>query len=117
MTDLYAWNTARAGSIAHPNVAGRAYSTLQGRADLLTCSTNLSPNKKMRPLLVFIVQLVRAVTWLMRLPRALNPNENPAQFGIFFSANRLSRITATSTDRMHRSAGAVRCARLCRCPW
>ncbi|VFM99397.1 MAG: hypothetical protein BECKG1743E_GA0114224_102544, partial [Candidatus Kentron sp. G] len=25
----------------------------------------------------------------MRLPRALNPNENPAQFGIFFSANRL----------------------------
>ncbi|VFN07035.1 MAG: hypothetical protein BECKG1743D_GA0114223_109663, partial [Candidatus Kentron sp. G] len=27
----------------------------------------------------------------MRLPRALNPNENPAQFGIFFSANRLRR--------------------------
>nr|VFK18163.1 MAG: hypothetical protein BECKFM1743B_GA0114221_105291 [Candidatus Kentron sp. FM] len=26
----------------------------------------------------------------MRLPRALNLNENPAQFGIFFSANRLS---------------------------
>ncbi|VFN03618.1 MAG: hypothetical protein BECKG1743D_GA0114223_108202 [Candidatus Kentron sp. G] len=26
----------------------------------------------------------------MRLPRALNPNENPAQFGIFFSANRLN---------------------------
>ncbi|VFN03442.1 MAG: hypothetical protein BECKG1743D_GA0114223_107691, partial [Candidatus Kentron sp. G] len=25
----------------------------------------------------------------MRLPRALNPNENPAQFGIFFSADRL----------------------------
>ncbi|VFM96208.1 MAG: hypothetical protein BECKG1743F_GA0114225_101357 [Candidatus Kentron sp. G] len=25
----------------------------------------------------------------MRLPRALNPDENPAQFGIFFSANRL----------------------------
>ncbi|VFN03116.1 MAG: hypothetical protein BECKG1743E_GA0114224_105821, partial [Candidatus Kentron sp. G] len=25
----------------------------------------------------------------MRLPRALNPNENPAQFGIFFSANHL----------------------------
>nr|VFJ77696.1 MAG: hypothetical protein BECKFM1743C_GA0114222_110192 [Candidatus Kentron sp. FM] len=25
----------------------------------------------------------------MRLPRALNLNENPAQFGIFFSANRL----------------------------
>ncbi|VFN02103.1 MAG: hypothetical protein BECKG1743D_GA0114223_106051 [Candidatus Kentron sp. G] len=25
----------------------------------------------------------------MRLPRALNPNENSAQFGIFFSANRL----------------------------
>ncbi|VFN02005.1 MAG: hypothetical protein BECKG1743F_GA0114225_106422, partial [Candidatus Kentron sp. G] len=24
-----------------------------------------------------------------RLPRALNPDENPAQFGIFFSANRL----------------------------
>nr|VFJ44641.1 MAG: hypothetical protein BECKFM1743A_GA0114220_100192 [Candidatus Kentron sp. FM] len=50
MTDLYAWNTARAGSIAHPNVVGRAYSTLQGRADFLVCSTNLSPNKKMRPL-------------------------------------------------------------------
>nr|VFJ59041.1 MAG: hypothetical protein BECKFM1743C_GA0114222_102384 [Candidatus Kentron sp. FM] len=33
MTNLYAWNTARAGSIAHPNVAGRAYSTLQGRAN------------------------------------------------------------------------------------
>nr|VFJ66708.1 MAG: hypothetical protein BECKFM1743A_GA0114220_104233 [Candidatus Kentron sp. FM]VFK07693.1 MAG: hypothetical protein BECKFM1743B_GA0114221_1004813 [Candidatus Kentron sp. FM] len=42
-------------------------------------------------LLVFIVQLVRctAVTWLMRLPRALNLNGNPAQFGIFLSANRL----------------------------
>nr|VFK16023.1 MAG: hypothetical protein BECKFM1743B_GA0114221_103993 [Candidatus Kentron sp. FM] len=26
----------------------------------------------------------------MRLPRALNLNENPAQFGIFFSANRLT---------------------------
>nr|VFK21578.1 MAG: hypothetical protein BECKFM1743B_GA0114221_107972 [Candidatus Kentron sp. FM] len=26
----------------------------------------------------------------MRLPRALNLNENPAQFGIFFSANRLN---------------------------
>nr|VFJ68452.1 MAG: hypothetical protein BECKFM1743A_GA0114220_104731 [Candidatus Kentron sp. FM]VFK17084.1 MAG: hypothetical protein BECKFM1743B_GA0114221_104591 [Candidatus Kentron sp. FM] len=49
MTNLYAWNTARAGSIAHPNVVGRAYSTLQGRADFLACSTNLSPNKKMRP--------------------------------------------------------------------
>nr|VFJ66004.1 MAG: hypothetical protein BECKFM1743C_GA0114222_104092 [Candidatus Kentron sp. FM]VFJ66079.1 MAG: hypothetical protein BECKFM1743A_GA0114220_104004 [Candidatus Kentron sp. FM]VFJ73658.1 MAG: hypothetical protein BECKFM1743C_GA0114222_107472 [Candidatus Kentron sp. FM] len=49
MTNLYAWNTARAGSIAHPNVAGRAYSTLQGAADFLACSTNLSPNKKMRP--------------------------------------------------------------------
>nr|VFK06197.1 MAG: hypothetical protein BECKFM1743B_GA0114221_1001211 [Candidatus Kentron sp. FM] len=43
---------------------------------------------------VFIVQLVRctAVTWLMRLPRALNLNENPAQFGIFFSANRLKPL-------------------------
>ncbi|VFN03873.1 MAG: hypothetical protein BECKG1743D_GA0114223_105232 [Candidatus Kentron sp. G] len=30
----------------------------------------------------------------MRLPRALNPNENPAQFGIFFSANRLSRVNS-----------------------
>ncbi|VFM95089.1 MAG: hypothetical protein BECKG1743D_GA0114223_101523 [Candidatus Kentron sp. G] len=30
MTNLYAWNTARAGSMAHPNVAGSAYSTLQG---------------------------------------------------------------------------------------
>nr|VFK08336.1 MAG: hypothetical protein BECKFM1743B_GA0114221_100667 [Candidatus Kentron sp. FM] len=49
MTNLYAWNTARAGSIAHPNVVGRAYSTLQGRANFLACSTNLSPNKKMRP--------------------------------------------------------------------
>nr|VFJ55110.1 MAG: hypothetical protein BECKFM1743C_GA0114222_101511 [Candidatus Kentron sp. FM] len=28
----------------------------------------------------------------MRLPRALNLNENPAQFGIFFSANRLTRL-------------------------
>nr|VFK18682.1 MAG: hypothetical protein BECKFM1743B_GA0114221_105661 [Candidatus Kentron sp. FM] len=28
----------------------------------------------------------------MRLPRALNLNENPAQFGIFFSANRLTSI-------------------------
>nr|VFJ74936.1 MAG: hypothetical protein BECKFM1743A_GA0114220_108051 [Candidatus Kentron sp. FM]VFK22022.1 MAG: hypothetical protein BECKFM1743B_GA0114221_108341 [Candidatus Kentron sp. FM] len=47
--------------------------------------------KEYTNLLVFIVQLVRctAVTWLMRLPRALNLNENPAQFGIFFSANRL----------------------------
>nr|VFK16159.1 MAG: hypothetical protein BECKFM1743B_GA0114221_104053 [Candidatus Kentron sp. FM] len=52
MTNLYAWNTARAGSIAHPNVVGRAYSTLQGRADFLACSTNLSPNKKMRPMSV-----------------------------------------------------------------
>ncbi|VFM97627.1 MAG: hypothetical protein BECKG1743D_GA0114223_100221 [Candidatus Kentron sp. G] len=25
----------------------------------------------------------------MRLPRALNPDENPAQFGIFFDRNRL----------------------------
>ncbi|VFN02955.1 MAG: hypothetical protein BECKG1743D_GA0114223_104145 [Candidatus Kentron sp. G] len=31
-------------------------------------------------------------SYTMRLPRALNPNENPAQFGIFFSANRLKRI-------------------------
>ncbi|VFN03632.1 MAG: hypothetical protein BECKG1743D_GA0114223_104963 [Candidatus Kentron sp. G] len=30
----------------------------------------------------------------MRLPRALNPDENPAQFGIFFSANRLIRPEA-----------------------
>ncbi|VFM97597.1 MAG: Methyltransferase domain-containing protein [Candidatus Kentron sp. G] len=30
----------------------------------------------------------------MRLPCALNPNENPAQFGIFFSANRLRRCRA-----------------------
>nr|VFJ50612.1 MAG: hypothetical protein BECKFM1743A_GA0114220_100862 [Candidatus Kentron sp. FM]VFJ50786.1 MAG: hypothetical protein BECKFM1743C_GA0114222_100892 [Candidatus Kentron sp. FM]VFK20320.1 MAG: hypothetical protein BECKFM1743B_GA0114221_106862 [Candidatus Kentron sp. FM] len=47
--------------------------------------------KEYTNLLVFIVQLVRctAVTWLMRLPRALNPNENPAQFGIFSSGNRL----------------------------
>nr|VFJ66460.1 MAG: hypothetical protein BECKFM1743A_GA0114220_104143 [Candidatus Kentron sp. FM] len=44
MTNLYAWNTARAGSIAHPNVAGRAYSTLQGRADFLACSTNFIGN-------------------------------------------------------------------------
>ncbi|VFN01031.1 MAG: hypothetical protein BECKG1743D_GA0114223_102445 [Candidatus Kentron sp. G] len=29
----------------------------------------------------------------MRLPRALNPDENPAQFGIFFSANRLMTIS------------------------
>ena len=29
-------------------------------------------------------------SYTMRLPRALNPNENPAQFGIFFSANRLN---------------------------
>nr|VFJ67661.1 MAG: hypothetical protein BECKFM1743A_GA0114220_104541 [Candidatus Kentron sp. FM] len=48
--------------------------------------------KEYTNLLVFIVELRRctAVTWLMRLPRALNLNENPAQFGIFFSANRLS---------------------------
>ncbi|VFM97118.1 MAG: hypothetical protein BECKG1743D_GA0114223_1000315, partial [Candidatus Kentron sp. G] len=31
----------------------------------------------------------------MRLPRALNPNENPAQFGIFFSANRLRSCLET----------------------
>ncbi|VFN01638.1 MAG: hypothetical protein BECKG1743D_GA0114223_103421 [Candidatus Kentron sp. G] len=29
----------------------------------------------------------------MRLPRALNPDENPAQFGIFFSANRLKGLS------------------------
>ncbi|VFN07441.1 MAG: hypothetical protein BECKG1743D_GA0114223_110621, partial [Candidatus Kentron sp. G] len=38
-----------------------------------------------------------------RLPRALNPNENPAQFGIFFSANRLidfiGKAPAGFTDR------------------
>ena len=47
--------------------------------------------KEYTNLLVFIVELRRctAVTWLMRLPRALNLNENPAQFGIFSSANRL----------------------------
>ncbi|VFM96873.1 MAG: hypothetical protein BECKG1743E_GA0114224_100959, partial [Candidatus Kentron sp. G] len=32
----------------------------------------------------------------MRLPRALNPNENPAQFGIFFSANRLKKLFGNS---------------------
>ncbi|VFM98398.1 MAG: hypothetical protein BECKG1743D_GA0114223_104232 [Candidatus Kentron sp. G] len=35
----------------------------------------------------------------MRLPRALNPNENPAQFGIFFSANRL-KTTFFPTNRL-----------------
>nr|VFK09277.1 MAG: hypothetical protein BECKFM1743B_GA0114221_1010013 [Candidatus Kentron sp. FM] len=51
--------------------------------------------KEYTNLLVFIVELRRctAVTWLMRLPRALNLNENPAQFGIFFSANRLRHPT------------------------
>nr|VFJ63214.1 MAG: hypothetical protein BECKFM1743C_GA0114222_103383 [Candidatus Kentron sp. FM] len=58
MTNLYAWNTARAGSIAHPNVVGRAYSTLQRRANFLACSTNLSPNKKMRPLLAYSSQIL-----------------------------------------------------------
>nr|VFJ75549.1 MAG: hypothetical protein BECKFM1743A_GA0114220_108441 [Candidatus Kentron sp. FM] len=32
----------------------------------------------------------------MRLPRALNLNENPAQFGIFFSANRLRHPTGNN---------------------
>ncbi|VFM99141.1 MAG: hypothetical protein BECKG1743D_GA0114223_101048 [Candidatus Kentron sp. G] len=34
---------------------------------------------------------ITVTSFTMRLPRALNPNENPAQFGIFFSANRLNR--------------------------
>ena len=57
--------------------------------------------KEYANLLVFIVQLVRctAVIWLMRLPRALNLNENPAQFGIFFSANRLSGYATFDTAR------------------
>nr|VFJ71797.1 MAG: hypothetical protein BECKFM1743A_GA0114220_106052 [Candidatus Kentron sp. FM] len=92
MTTLYAWNTARAGSVAYSNVReARLFHPTRGRQFFGLFDTPLPPTKRYAHLLVFIVQLVRctAVTWLMRLPRALNPNENPAQFGIFFSANRL----------------------------
>nr|VFJ55038.1 MAG: hypothetical protein BECKFM1743A_GA0114220_101411 [Candidatus Kentron sp. FM] len=46
----------------------------------------------------------------MRLPRALNPNENPAQFGIFFSANRprshrVFHRAIGNSDRLFRSIG------------
>ncbi|VFM97659.1 MAG: hypothetical protein BECKG1743E_GA0114224_101441, partial [Candidatus Kentron sp. G] len=52
----------------------------------------------------------------MRLPRALNPNENPAQFGIFFSANRVtarvisgvaSHIQVEETEALHVSRIAL----------
>ncbi|VFM96321.1 MAG: hypothetical protein BECKG1743D_GA0114223_101383 [Candidatus Kentron sp. G] len=36
---------------------------------------------------------ITVTSFTMRLPRALNPNENPAQFGIFFSADRLKNIS------------------------
>ncbi|VFM98992.1 MAG: hypothetical protein BECKG1743D_GA0114223_100951, partial [Candidatus Kentron sp. G] len=49
--------------------------------------------KEYTNLLVFIVQLLRCnnsyIVHYANCYCALNPNENPAQFGIFFSANRL----------------------------
>ncbi|VFM97861.1 MAG: hypothetical protein BECKG1743D_GA0114223_100343 [Candidatus Kentron sp. G] len=35
---------------------------------------------------------ITVTSFTMRLPRALNPDENPTQFGIFFSANRLTHL-------------------------
>nr|VFJ66405.1 MAG: hypothetical protein BECKFM1743C_GA0114222_104224 [Candidatus Kentron sp. FM] len=51
MTILYARNTARAGSVAYPNVReARLFHPTRGRQFFGLCSIQLSPNKKIRPL-------------------------------------------------------------------
>ena len=50
---------------------------------------------------------ITVTSFTMRLPRALNPNENPAQFGIFFSADRLSSLSI-AIPRGSRSTVAAR---------
>nr|VFJ69513.1 MAG: hypothetical protein BECKFM1743C_GA0114222_105252 [Candidatus Kentron sp. FM] len=50
MTTLYAWNTARAGSVAYPNVReARLFHPTRGRQFFDLGSIHLSPNKKIRP--------------------------------------------------------------------
>nr|VFJ61026.1 MAG: hypothetical protein BECKFM1743C_GA0114222_102864 [Candidatus Kentron sp. FM] len=50
MTNLYAWNTARADPVAYPNVRGaRLFHPTRGR-QFFGCSIHPSPNKKIRPL-------------------------------------------------------------------
>nr|VFJ62713.1 MAG: hypothetical protein BECKFM1743A_GA0114220_103142 [Candidatus Kentron sp. FM] len=50
MTTLYAWNTARAGSVAYPNVReARLFHLTRGRQFFDLGSIHLSPNKKIRP--------------------------------------------------------------------
>ncbi|VFM95211.1 MAG: hypothetical protein BECKG1743D_GA0114223_100417 [Candidatus Kentron sp. G] len=50
MTTLYAWNTARAGFVAYPNVhEARLFHPTRGRQFFGLCSIYLSPNKKIRP--------------------------------------------------------------------
>ena len=49
MPNLHAWNTARAGFVAYPNVRGaRLFHPTRGR-QFFGCSIHPSPNKKIRP--------------------------------------------------------------------
>nr|VFJ61431.1 MAG: hypothetical protein BECKFM1743C_GA0114222_102937 [Candidatus Kentron sp. FM]VFK14010.1 MAG: hypothetical protein BECKFM1743B_GA0114221_103016 [Candidatus Kentron sp. FM] len=59
MTTLYAWNTARAGSVAYPNVReARLFHPTWSRQFFGLCSIHLSPNKKIRPRYTFSGLLV-----------------------------------------------------------
>ncbi|VFM99050.1 MAG: hypothetical protein BECKG1743D_GA0114223_100994 [Candidatus Kentron sp. G] len=50
MTNLYAWNTARAGSVAISECTrGAPIPPYKGRQFFGLCSIHLSPNKKIRP--------------------------------------------------------------------
>ncbi|VFN07376.1 MAG: hypothetical protein BECKG1743D_GA0114223_111763 [Candidatus Kentron sp. G] len=50
MPNLYAWNTARPGSVAYPNVReGRLFHPTRGRQFFGLCSHTSPPNRKIRP--------------------------------------------------------------------
>ena len=52
MPNLYAWNTARAGFVAYPNVReAHLFHPTKGRQFFGLCSIHLSPNKKIRPII------------------------------------------------------------------
>ncbi|VFN05091.1 MAG: hypothetical protein BECKG1743D_GA0114223_109611 [Candidatus Kentron sp. G] len=55
MTNLYVWNTARAGFLAYPNVReARLFHPTKGRQFFDLCSIRLCPNKKIRPCITVI---------------------------------------------------------------
>nr|VFJ58073.1 MAG: hypothetical protein BECKFM1743C_GA0114222_102153 [Candidatus Kentron sp. FM]VFK08201.1 MAG: hypothetical protein BECKFM1743B_GA0114221_100625 [Candidatus Kentron sp. FM] len=62
MTTLYAWNTARAGSVAYPNVReARLFHPTRGRQFFDLGSIHLSPNKKIRPVRTIFQRLGRSL--------------------------------------------------------